>query len=282
MVVGVKINLSLRVGPRRADGYHELATVLAALPLGDSLELEPAASTRVEAPGLAGGDALVTRALGLLAARAGHAAGWRVHIDKHAPVGAGIGGGSADAGAALRLANATLPEPLAADELLALAAEVGSDVPFFASGLDAALARGRGELLEPCALRRARLGRARLAGRRARHGRGVRALPAGRPARGSASRSCRPRRSRLPTAGSWPHSSRTTSARPPRQLCPPTAALREQLLACGALAACVSGSGSARLRAVRRGGRGAGRRRAGRAPRALDARHPPVAGRRWR
>ena len=43
MVAGVKINLCLRVGPRRADGYHELATVLAALPLGDSLELEPAA-----------------------------------------------------------------------------------------------------------------------------------------------------------------------------------------------------------------------------------------------
>ena len=52
MLAGLKINLSLRVGERRADGFHELATVLAALPLGDSLELEPAAATRVDAPGL--------------------------------------------------------------------------------------------------------------------------------------------------------------------------------------------------------------------------------------
>ncbi len=137
MVAGVKINLCLRVGPRRADGYHELATVLAALPLGDSLELEPAPATHVEAPGLAGGDALVTRALRLLAARAGHATGWRVHIEKLAPVGAGLGGGSADAGSALRLANATLPRAARRrTTCVALAAQVGSDVPFFASGRD--------------------------------------------------------------------------------------------------------------------------------------------------
>jgi 4-diphosphocytidyl-2-C-methyl-D-erythritol kinase len=153
VIAGAKINLSLRVGPLRADGYHDVATVLAALALGDSLELEPAAATRVEAPGLAGGDSLATRALGLLAARTGHGAGWRVHIDKHVPVGAGLGGGSADAAAALRLANATLPEPLALGDLTALAAEVGSDVPFFVSGHETALARGRGELLEPCPVR---------------------------------------------------------------------------------------------------------------------------------
>ncbi len=70
-LAGVKINLSLRVGPKRMDGYHELATVLAALPLGDELELEPARATSVAAPGLPGGDTLVTRALALLAARAG-------------------------------------------------------------------------------------------------------------------------------------------------------------------------------------------------------------------
>lgn len=148
-----KINLCLRVGPARPDGYHDVATVLAALAVGDVVELEPAAETRVEAPGLTGGDSLVTRALALLAERSGHPAGWRVRLDKQIPVGAGLGGGSADAAAALRLANATLPEPLAPDELMLLAGEVGSDVPFLVSGLDTALARGRGEVLEPCPVR---------------------------------------------------------------------------------------------------------------------------------
>src|SRR5262249_41453511 len=145
-----KINLCLRVGPARPDGYHEVGTVLAAVGMGDVIELEPAAATLVEAPALAGGDSLVTRALGLLAARARHAGGWHVRLDKRIPVGAGLGGGSADAGAALRLANATLPEPLAPGDLTGLAAEVGVDVPFFASGLATALGRGRGDLLEPC------------------------------------------------------------------------------------------------------------------------------------
>lgn len=244
MLAGVKINLSLRVGPRRSDGYHELATVLAALPAGDSLELEPAAATRVDAPGLPGGDALVTRALDLLAARAGHAAGWRVHIEKSAPVGAGLGGGSADAGAALRLANETLPEPLASGDLVALAAEVGSDVPFFASGLHAALARGRGERLEPCALQApawvvaawpgVALGTAQVYARY-------------RPA--AAARERVAELAAEPFATADPARLATLIendlATVAEELCPPTAALRARLLGSGALAAAVSGSGSA-------------------------------------
>ena len=150
MIAGAKINLCLRVGPVRDDGYHDVATVIAALALGDDVKLEPAGATLVHAPALAAGDTIVTRALGLLARRTSHPGGWRVHIDKYVPVGAGLGGGSADAAAALALANATLPEPLAQEELIALAAEVGSDVPFFVSGRETALARGRGELLEAC------------------------------------------------------------------------------------------------------------------------------------
>jgi 4-diphosphocytidyl-2-C-methyl-D-erythritol kinase len=220
VLAGVKINLSLRVGPRRADGYHELATVLAALPLGDSLALEPAAATQVDAPGLSGGDALVTRALELLATRAGHTAGWRVHIEKRAPVGAGIGGGSADAGAALRLANATLPEPLGRDDLLALAAQVGSDVPFFAGGSSAAVARGRGELLEPCAF-----GAAAWI---------VLAWPGVELSTSQVYARYRP-------AGLVEND----LARVAEELCPATARLRERLLTGGALTACMSGSGSA-------------------------------------
>ena len=244
MIAGVKINLSLRVGPRRPDGYHELATVLARVPVGDSLELEPAEATRVDAPGLPGGDTLVERALELLAIRAGHGAGWHVRIEKLAPVGAGLGGGSADAGAALRLANATLPVPLAPGELAALAAEVGSDVPFFASGLGAALARGRGERLEPCPLRApawvllawpgqelstaevyARYRPVAAAGERVT---GLVAEPFGTTDAG--------RLAALVENDLGPAA---------EELCPSTGALRMKLLACDALAAAVSGSGSA-------------------------------------
>ena len=244
MLAGVKINLSLRVGPRRADGYHELATVLVALPLGDSIALAPAAATSVDAPGLPGGDALVTDALRLLAARAGHAGGWRVQIDKQAPVGAGIGGGSADAGAALRLANATLREPLAAADLLGLAAEVGSDVPFFASGRTAALARGRGELLEPCTLAApawvvlawpgVELSTAEVYARH-RPAEGAEARVAGLSAAAFGA----------PTAAELAALVENDLAAPAEELCPPSAALRARLGGLGALTACMSGSGSA-------------------------------------
>ncbi len=243
-VAGVKVNLSLRVGPRRDDGYHELATVLAALPVGDVLELEPAVATRVAAPGLAGGDALVTRALALLAAHARHAGGWEVHIDKRAPVGAGIGGGSADAGTALRLANATLPEPLAPGELLALAAGVGSDVPFFASGLPSALARGRGERLEACPLRAAAWV--------------VIAWPGVELATAAVYAGYRPpagARERVEGLAAPPFAAASAEelaalvendlAGAAEALCPTSAALRARLRECGALAACLSGSGSA-------------------------------------
>ena len=244
MIAGVKINLSLRVGPRRADGYHELATVLARLSAGDTVELEPAAVTQVEAAGLAGGDTLVTRALELLAARAGHAGGWRVQIHKLTPVGAGLGGGSADAGAALQLANATLPAPLADDELVELAAAVGSDVPFFASGRESALARGRGERLEACPL--------------GAQGWIVAAWPGQalatadvyaryRPSEGAGERAAALSAEPFATADVELLASLIENDLGPaaEELCPPTAALREQLLAQGARAAAVSGSGSA-------------------------------------
>jgi 4-diphosphocytidyl-2-C-methyl-D-erythritol kinase len=146
-----KVNVVLRVGPRRPDGFHEVVSALAALDVGDELELEPAARTCVEAPGLDGGDTLVRRGLDLLAREARWDGGWQVRIAKRIPAGAGLGGGSSDAGTALRLANATLPEPVPARRLLELAAVVGSDVPFFATGWPAALAGGRGERLAPLA-----------------------------------------------------------------------------------------------------------------------------------
>jgi 4-diphosphocytidyl-2-C-methyl-D-erythritol kinase len=123
-----KINLALVVGPLRADGKHELVTVYQRVGIADRIDLEPAGSFRID--GFLA-DTLVRGALEALATRAGVEPRWRVHIEKRLPVAAGLGGGSSDAATALRLANATLPEPLSAAELHALAAQVGADVPFF-------------------------------------------------------------------------------------------------------------------------------------------------------
>jgi 4-diphosphocytidyl-2-C-methyl-D-erythritol kinase len=140
-----KLNLALVVGPRRDDGLHEVATVLQRLDVCDRIELEPGDGLTVEG---FRDDTIVARALTVLADEVGSEPAWRVRIVKEIPVAAGLGGGSADAAAALRLANATLPTPLDSDRLLALAAGVGADVPFFLEP-GPKLAQGTGELLAP-------------------------------------------------------------------------------------------------------------------------------------
>ncbi len=142
-----KINLVLRVGPRRSDGYHEVASLMARVDLADTLTVARAARTVVECPGLEGGDTLVTRALTafLEAVGPGRApGGFHAVVAKRIPAGAGLGGGSSDAAAALRAANRLCGDPLGAAELSAIAATIGSDVPFFL-GPAVAIARGRGE-----------------------------------------------------------------------------------------------------------------------------------------
>jgi len=146
--VAAKINLALVVGPRREDGLHEVATVMQRIDLCDTLELDPAGPFRVE--GFAE-DTLVRQALERLAAAAGVEPCWRVRLDKGVPLAAGLGGGSADAAAALGLANRTLPEPLPAGRLLELAAGLGADVPFFLEP-GPKLAEGAGERLTPLEL----------------------------------------------------------------------------------------------------------------------------------
>jgi 4-diphosphocytidyl-2-C-methyl-D-erythritol kinase len=119
-----KVNLALVVGPLRDDGKHELVTVFQRVDLGDRITLEPAGETTI------GGfpeDTIVRAALALLDAPHG----WRVTVEKHVPIAAGLGGGSSDAATALRLANEQLDQPLAPERLLELAAQVGADVPFF-------------------------------------------------------------------------------------------------------------------------------------------------------
>jgi 4-diphosphocytidyl-2-C-methyl-D-erythritol kinase len=140
-----KINLALVVGPLRADGKHEVATVLQQVDLADSVSLEQANDLRVS--GFAE-DTLVGRALNELAAAAGVEARWHVRIDKRIPVAAGLGGGSSDAAAALRLANETLGAPLPSAELHRLGAGLGADVPFFLTS-GPQLGTGDGTQLEP-------------------------------------------------------------------------------------------------------------------------------------
>jgi 4-diphosphocytidyl-2-C-methyl-D-erythritol kinase len=123
-----KLNLALVVGPRGADGRHEVCTVLQRIDLADRIALESAAALRVS--GFAQ-DTLVRDALTALAKRAGVEPRWSVRIEKHIPVAAGLGGGSSDAATALRLANETLDEPLSDADLRELAAGLGADVPFF-------------------------------------------------------------------------------------------------------------------------------------------------------
>jgi 4-diphosphocytidyl-2-C-methyl-D-erythritol kinase len=123
-----KLNLALVVGPPRPDGKHEVATVLQAVDLHDEVGLKPAEALVVEG---FEDDTLVRAALEAIAARAGVAAGWHARIAKRIPVASGLGGGSSDAAAALRLANALLREPLPPEALHELAAAIGADVPFF-------------------------------------------------------------------------------------------------------------------------------------------------------
>ncbi len=123
-----KLNLALLVGPRRDDGKHEVATVYQRLALCDRVALAPA--PRLAVTGFAQ-DTLVDAALRTLADCAGVEPRFRARIWKHIPVAAGLGGGSSDAAAALRLANETLDRPLVQADLRRVASSIGADVAFF-------------------------------------------------------------------------------------------------------------------------------------------------------
>ena len=135
-----KINLALVVGPRRADGRHDLVTVYQRVALCDRLTVERSPTLRVEG---FGEDTLVRRALEAVA----DGSSFRARITKRIPVAAGLGGGSSDAATALRLANALRDEPLPDDELHAAARGLGADVPYFLVD-GPQLGRGDGSELE--------------------------------------------------------------------------------------------------------------------------------------
>lgn len=152
-----KINLTLEVVGRTPDGYHELRSIFLRIGLSDRLTMAPASGgtqDQLTVTGLTGApptrDNLVLRALDALRAHAGiDFPPLVVTLDKRIPAAAGLGGGSSDAASALRVAQACWGVGLSEAEELALGLELGSDVPFFLSGVGVALVEGRGERITP-------------------------------------------------------------------------------------------------------------------------------------
>ncbi|MFF3687419.1 4-(cytidine 5'-diphospho)-2-C-methyl-D-erythritol kinase [Streptomyces sp. NPDC002187] len=150
--VPAKVNVQLAVGGARPDGFHDLANVFLAVGLYDEVTVRPAPSLTITC---AGPDAdqvpldrtnLAARAAELLAARHGISPDVHIHIDKDIPVAGGMAGGSADGAGALLACDALWGLGSSRDELLAICAQLGSDVPFSLVG-GAALGTGRGEQL---------------------------------------------------------------------------------------------------------------------------------------
>ena len=152
-----KVNLFLHVAPLAPDGYHPLASLMVFADVGDRLTLSPAEHTSFKVAGpfgpelseLPAADNLAWRAIQRLLERAGARPDpFRLTLEKRLPVAAGLGGGSSDAGAALKLARDALVPDAPDAELEAIAAELGSDGPACLHARPV-LAQGRGERLSP-------------------------------------------------------------------------------------------------------------------------------------
>ena len=143
-----KINLTLDILSKRADGYHDLATVMQVVDLYDTLCLSTTSDNQVQIvcsiPELSNADNLAARAVDLVRQRFGITQGVLIELHKHIPMAAGLGGGSSDAAAVLLALQRWWQLQLASTDLLEMASSLGSDVPFFLTG-GLALCEGRGE-----------------------------------------------------------------------------------------------------------------------------------------
>ncbi|MEU3828316.1 4-(cytidine 5'-diphospho)-2-C-methyl-D-erythritol kinase [Streptomyces sp. NPDC029080] len=152
--VPAKVNVQLAVGAARPDGFHDLANVFLAVGLYDEVTVTPADELRVTCAGPDAGQVpldrtnLAARAALALAGRRGVEPAVHIHIAKDIPVAGGMAGGSADGAGALLACDTLWGTGASRAELLAICAELGSDVPFSLVG-GAALGVGRGELLTP-------------------------------------------------------------------------------------------------------------------------------------
>lgn len=167
-----KLNLYLQVVGKRADGYHDIETVMMAVDLYDTLVFNTTATEEISltvrnaaavssrssavsgqqdaTPAIpAGSDNLVVRAAKLLKQAAGIRSGAAITLIKRIPSAAGLGGGSSDAATTLAALNRFWSVGMAGENLRDLASQLGSDVPFFLGATSTAVCRGRGEIIEP-------------------------------------------------------------------------------------------------------------------------------------
>lgn len=151
-----KINVFFKVGARQEDGYHDVASAYQAVSLFEDVRAYPADDFSVEFVGgsvdtsalTTEGDNLAIKAARLLARKAGYRGGVHLEIEKNVPIAGGMGGGSADAAATLLACDALWGTDLGKDDLLALGARLGADVPFAMLG-GTAIGTGRGDRLSP-------------------------------------------------------------------------------------------------------------------------------------
>lgn len=149
-----KLNIYLRVLGKREDGYHEIVSIMVPVSLFDIIEIQKTDErggvdllcTSQDVP--SGEDNLVFRAVKLFLKRADIRQGLKVTLNKRIPIGAGLGGGSSDAGSSLILLSRIFNRPLSIEQLKEMAEELGSDVPFFLYRRPC-IVRGRGEKVEP-------------------------------------------------------------------------------------------------------------------------------------
>ena len=146
-----KINLSLRILGKQPDGYHSIETVFLRIRLGDDVRVHIREGARTLRCGVMRdqpeSENLAFRAAELYAKETGWPHGFEIVIKKRIPIGGGLGGGSADAAAVLRILNAICDVPLSSEDLRTMAFQLGSDVPFLTSDYSMALGWGRGEKL---------------------------------------------------------------------------------------------------------------------------------------
>ena len=164
-----KLNLFLSIDQKRSDGFHDITTLMLSVGLYDTLVFTEEPSSEVELRVVAanslqpqavqaphtiptGEDNLVVRAIRLLQEKSGKQRGVRVQLTKRIPSEAGLGGGSSDAAATLFAVNRLWQLGFSLPELRDLAAELGSDIPFFLTESTSAICRGRGEIIEPVTL----------------------------------------------------------------------------------------------------------------------------------